>query len=106
MAAIAKWPGKIRAGRRTTQITSSMDIFPTILKQAGVDLPTDRIIDGLDLSPILFSQSAADGPYNNTHKTLIHYLGTKDVYAVTQGPYKVRTGPQFPTHSTHHCHAQ
>jgi arylsulfatase A-like enzyme len=30
-----------------------MDFFPTILAAAGVSLPSDRAIDGLDLRPVL-----------------------------------------------------
>ena len=78
------WPGKIPAGTISTQIASTLDLFPTSLKIAGVDLPSDRSIDGTDLSPILFSNN----PPPNT-RTLFHYLGTRDVFAVTMGPYKV-----------------
>ena len=31
-----------------------MDLFPTFLKLADVPIPTDRVIDGVDMSPILF----------------------------------------------------
>jgi len=31
-----------------------VDLFPTILKLADAPLPTDRVIDGVDMSPILF----------------------------------------------------
>ena len=31
-----------------------MDLFPTISKLVDIPLPTDRIIDGIDMSPILF----------------------------------------------------
>jgi len=31
-----------------------VDLFPTISKLADIPIPTDRIIDGVDMSPILF----------------------------------------------------
>ena len=30
-----------------------MDIFTTSIKLAGLDIPTDRIIDGVDLTDVL-----------------------------------------------------
>lgn len=33
--------------------TMGIDIFPTILSYCGIPLPTDRIIDGVDISPLL-----------------------------------------------------
>ena len=51
---MARWPGKITPGSASHAIVSTMDIHPTLLTLAGVPLPTDRPIDGLDLSPVLF----------------------------------------------------
>ena len=31
-----------------------MDLFPTISKLTDIPIPSDRIIDGVDMSPILF----------------------------------------------------
>eukprot|EP00051_Salpingoeca_urceolata_P005718 m.76364 g.76364 ORF g.76364 m.76364 type:complete len:685 (+) comp14509_c0_seq1:50-2104(+) len=52
---IVRWPGRISPGRLSTEIVSTMDIYPTMMKLAGVPLPADRIIDGVDMSPILFA---------------------------------------------------
>ena len=35
------------------QSVSQMDIFTTVLKLANVEAPTDRIIDGINLLPVL-----------------------------------------------------
>ncbi len=51
--AIAYWPGRIQPGV-SDELTISLDLFPTILSFAGVEPPTDRPIDGIDLSPLLF----------------------------------------------------
>ena len=32
-------------------------MFPTVLSLAGVSLPSDRIIDGVDLAPVIFSDT-------------------------------------------------
>ena len=41
-----------------------MDWFPTILNLAGVELPTDRKIDGVDMHDVLFEQ----GPFPRTKR--------------------------------------
>lgn len=54
--AIARWPGKIPPGQVSREVVASIDVFPTILGAAGVDLPADRVIDGRDLLPLLSGQ--------------------------------------------------
>jgi arylsulfatase A-like enzyme len=55
---IARWPGKIPAGLVNPSPAGTIDILPTILKAAGVDIPRDRIIDGRDIWPLLTSPRA------------------------------------------------
>ncbi len=49
---IAWWPGRIKPGI-TREPANAMDLFATSLALAGASLPTDRIIDGIDLRPLL-----------------------------------------------------
>ena len=35
------------------EVVSSLDIFPTTLALAGIPLPTDRLYDGNDITPLL-----------------------------------------------------
>ena len=51
--AIARWPGRIPAGRRCAAQSISLDLMPTMLALAGAAAP-DRPLDGVDLSPVLF----------------------------------------------------
>ncbi len=69
---VAKWPGHIPPGTQYQQPVSSIDILPTVLAAAGVKLPTDRVIDGVNLLPFLSPGAPAqpqrplfwrDGPY-------------------------------------------
>jgi len=50
---IARWPGKIPAGLVNNSLAGTIDVFPTILKAAGLDIPKDRVIDGKDIWPLL-----------------------------------------------------
>lgn len=44
---IVRWPGRVRPGSRSTTPVSGVDFFPTFLEVAGVDLPEDKLLDGL-----------------------------------------------------------
>ena len=52
---IMRWPDKIKAGATEKTPVCNIDFLPTVCNLAGVDLPTDRKIDGADFSP-LFSE--------------------------------------------------
>ncbi|HUG93711.1 MAG TPA: sulfatase [Planctomycetaceae bacterium] len=53
------WPGRIPAGRVSPELGSTMDIFTTSVLLAGGKLPDDRVIDGVDLRPVLFGTGAS-----------------------------------------------
>ncbi|MDA1372011.1 MAG: sulfatase-like hydrolase/transferase [Proteobacteria bacterium] len=49
-----KWPQQIPAGSQYDSPVAHIDVFSTVLAAAGIDLPNDRIIDGVDiLTPAL-----------------------------------------------------
>jgi len=79
--ALAWWPGRIPAGRVTSELGCTMDIYSTVLKLAGASPPDDRIVDGLDLSPLLFGS----GP--SPRRSMFYYRGTR-LMAVRKGPWK------------------
>jgi arylsulfatase A len=78
---IAWWPGKIKAGVINREMACSMDLFSTCLTLAKVPIPADRIIDGVDMTPMLLGK----GP--GARNLMIYYNGD-EVYAVRKGPYK------------------
>jgi arylsulfatase A-like enzyme len=55
---VARWPAKIPAGQTFTGLTSSLDILPTALSAAGVPVPTERPLDGVNLLPHLTGQQS------------------------------------------------
>lgn len=50
---IVRWPGKVRPGTTSDMPVIGSDLFPTVLSIAGVTLPSDRVIDGGNLLPLL-----------------------------------------------------
>lgn len=73
-------PGRIKPGV-VADIGSTLDIFATACALAGAPMPTDRIMDSFDLSPVLYGT----GPDPRT--SMIYYRDTT-VFAVRQGPFK------------------
>jgi len=49
---VARWPGKIPAGRVSKALASMMDVFPTVAKLCGAPLPA-KPLDGIDIWPLL-----------------------------------------------------
>ena len=74
------WPETIKPGV-VNDMGATMDLYTTILTLVGADVPADRVVDGLDLSPVLFG--TGPGPRN----TMFYYRGAK-IYAVRKGQYK------------------
>ena len=79
--AIAWWPGTIPAGTVSMDIGSTMDIFTTCLTLAGGTVPDDRVIDGVDLTPVL------KGTGSGARDHMFYYRGT-ELMAVRFGPWK------------------
>lgn len=50
---IAWWPGKITGGQEITTPAITMDLFSTALQAANIELPSDRVFDGVDLLPLM-----------------------------------------------------
>ncbi len=87
---IAWWPGRIPAGSVATGIASTLDLLPTFVSLAGGAPPADRVLDGVDLTPLL----TAKGP--NPRQDMFFYRG-QQLYAVRSGPFKAhfKTQPAY-----------
>jgi uncharacterized sulfatase len=59
---IARWPGRIPAGRVLAPLSNLCDVFATALDAAGVAAPADRVIDGKSLLSLLAGD--APGPHD------------------------------------------
>ena len=60
---VAWWPGRIPAGSVTHEIAATIDMLPTLARLAGAEVPKDRIIDGKDISDLLFAKAGAKSPH-------------------------------------------
>ena len=78
------WPGRIPAGTVSDELTSTLDLLPTLAKWAGGEVPQDRVIDGLDVGPVIFGEPGAKSP----RKTLYYYNG-EQLQAVRNGSWKL-----------------
>ncbi len=82
---IMRWPGKIPAGVSCDEIAATIDLLPTLSFLAGVDVPSDRVIDGQDISKLMRAPETNESP----HTAYFYYRG-KNLQAVRQGDWKLR----------------
>src|SRR5690606_5121325 len=78
---IAWWPGRVPAGVVSLELGSTLDILPTCVKLAGGTIPDDRVLDGVDLSPVLLEGEPSP------RKSMFYYRGTH-LMAVRLGAFK------------------
>jgi len=79
-------PGKIKPGV-VSGMGSSMDLFATFSSMAGVPMPDDRVMDGMDLSATLLE--GEESPRNS----ILYYRG-QELYAARLGDYKAHYSTQ------------
>ena len=77
-------PGRIPAGTECNQLVGTIDMLPTIAKITASPLPTDRKIDGMDVSALLHD-SEADSPRNE----FLHYTSQGKLEGIRKGDWKL-----------------
>lgn len=83
VACIMCWPGTLPAGATCRGLAGSIDFLPTLAALAGTTAPKDRIIDGVDLSPLLRDPTAA-----SPRQSFLYYH-RDNLEAVRQGRWKL-----------------
>lgn len=73
-------PGNIKPGI-ISDLGTTMDLYTTFSHLAGQAIPQDRIVDGVDLSPVLFRGE------ESPRKEIFYYRG-RELFAVRLGAYK------------------
>jgi len=59
---LIRWPGHVAAGSTLDAVVTALDLFPTLAAVCGGAVPTDRTIDGRDLSAALLGADDAGRP--------------------------------------------
>ena len=67
---LVRWPGKIPPGRVSNEMVHQMDVFSTVASFTGVQVPTDRVIDGVDQSDFFTGTSE-----QSARDSLVIYIG-------------------------------
>ena len=80
---VVRWPGKIPADSSSGAITSTLDLLPTLATISGGKTPSDRIIDGKNIWPIL-SGTTTDHP-----REAFFYYQMDQLQAVRSGDWKL-----------------
>lgn len=82
--AIIRYPGVTQPGSTTDEFVIGTDLFTTLANIGGGEIPSDRPIDGMDVSPILSGGSMPD-------RDVVWALSpVSDLeYAVRSGPWKL-----------------
>jgi len=83
--AIFWFPGRLPAGRVSSEFAATIDFLPTFSKLAGAALPSDRVIDGADIMPLLTDPSA-----KSPHQAFFIYEAPIQYRAETGRPVNTR----------------
>jgi uncharacterized sulfatase len=79
---IAWWPGHVPPGTVVDAPSMHTDLFPTFLALAGLGPPADRVIDGVDIWPLLSGQETDLGD------RMLVFFQQYDAEAVRVGSWK------------------
>jgi len=79
-----RWPGRIPAGTTCDRIAGNIDMLPTLAKLVGATPPQDRVIDGRDVTPLMFDPKS--GPVRDTH---LYFNGGGRLDAIREGEWKL-----------------
>ena len=62
---LARWPARLPAGVTYPEPVHHFDMFATAAAAAGAELPSDRVMDGVDLAPYLTAPQSTAAPHEH-----------------------------------------
>ena len=80
---LIRWPDKIPTKQVSNEIVHQIDLFPTLASFIGANIPTDRVIDGVDQSKFLMGKSI-----KSARESLVIYIGN-DLFGVKWRNWKL-----------------
>lgn len=86
------WPGVIPPKTVVREPASTLDVFPTLMQLTGGKVPTDRSMDGRDISPLLLNNRKKISPFE-----FLYSFSDNKPSAIRMGPWKlhIRIGSQL-----------
>ncbi len=82
---IVRWPGHVPAGTVCDEMVAGFDFYPTFAALAGATVPSDRIVDGEDVLPLLEGTPGAKSPHQ-----AFYYFSNYDLEGVRSSKWKLR----------------
>jgi arylsulfatase A-like enzyme len=82
---IARWPGKVPAGKTSNELICHVDLMATMADLLGKELPATAGPDSFDILPALL----AEKPAKPCRTTLVNQAGGVNPLAFRQGPWKL-----------------
>ena len=82
---IIRWPGKVPAGKVSNEIVHQFDLFTTFARQVGANVPSDRIIDGMDQSDFFLGKNE-----KSVREGFVVYVG-EEIFGVKWRNWKMLT---------------
>lgn len=80
---VAMWKGKITPNTVSNDVASQMDWFPTIAQITEINIPNDLIIDGYDISKVLFNTG------KRQDSTYLYFDG-ENIQCYRNGDWKIK----------------
>jgi len=80
---LIRWPGRIPAQRVSNEIVHEMDLFATLARIAGGQVPTDRVIDSVDQADFFMGKTE-----QSSRESVVVYVG-KELYGVKWRDWKM-----------------
>jgi arylsulfatase A-like enzyme len=81
---IMRWPGHIPADTTCDEPVMTIDLLPTIAHLAGAEVPTDRVIDGRDIWPLMAGEPGTKSPHD-----ALYFYWNDALQAVRAGRWKL-----------------
>jgi len=82
---VVKWPGKIPAGSVQREVSTAMDLLPTLAALCGTSLPEGRAIDGHDVRALWRGEPGRRSPTEH----FLYYKPRGELAGVRRGPWKL-----------------
>lgn len=83
-AGIVRYPGVVLAGRESDEIVHITDMFPTLVRWAGAEIPQDRQIDGVD------QRAFFEGNQTNSAREGFPFWNGPTLYGIKWQHYKMK----------------